>query len=409
MNIIILTSLFYPEIAANSKKMTHLAEALKENGHTVHVITAFPYYSTSKNFERYQGKWISKEEYNNIHVIRTYAYASKNYRNIYNRLLSFISFCFSSIAGSFTINDKIDMVLVISPPFLSIFSGYIVSRIKKARLVLDIQDIYPETLVSLGFLKNKIAIKILESIERFFYRKTDGVVAISDGFRQDFINKGTEFEKIKVIHNWVDVDKFYPVIDNESGKKNDLENRFVVMFMGTIGFAQGLDTLVEAANILKRYEQKIQFVLLGDGVEKERIKAMVAEYSLSNFTFIEPKPNSEIPGFLSLADVYLVCLRKNKLYEITIPCKTYEYMAMGKPIIMAAEGEARKLIEYSECGIGVEPGSFEGLAEAILYIYNNRNLVKEMGRRGREYVSTHFSKKVITNQYIEFLNGRICK
>ena len=164
MNVLVVTSLFYPEIAANAKRMTHLVEGLKEEGHKVSVITAFPYYSTSRDVGTYKGKWIAEDRYQGVPVIRTYAYSCKDYGNLPKRLWCFLSFMLSSIFGAFKVKGKVDVVVTISPPFFSLFSGYIISRMKRACWVLDIQDIYPETLTALGFLKNRIAIKLLQRL-----------------------------------------------------------------------------------------------------------------------------------------------------------------------------------------------------------------------------------------------------
>ena len=403
MNVLIITSLFYPEIAANAKRMTHLAEGLREKGHTVSVITAFPYYSTASDKERYKGKWIVKDQYQQVTVIRTYTYSPKEYENFLKRLWCFLSFMVSSIFGAFETKGKVDVVVTISPPFFSLFSGYVISRIKRASLVLDIQDIYPETLVVLGFLNNRVVIKLLELLERFLYRRAKAMAAIWDGFRHDFINKGAETQGVEVVPNWVDADVFQPMDSRDLRKEYGLDDKFVVMFAGTMGFAQALENVVGAARLLRDHQDGIEFVFLGEGVEKERLKGLVRRHKLSNFTFIPPKPNSEVPRFLSLADACLVYLRKNELYRITIPCKTYEYMAMGKPVIMGVKGEALKLIKRADCGIGVEPESPCGLSKAILEMRRDRHLALEMGKRGREYLVANFNREKMVSRYIDLL------
>ncbi len=403
MNILIVTSLFHPEIAATSKRMTHLAEGLKEKKHDVNIITAFPYYSTSKNLGRYKGKWIVKDQYKGIPLIRTYTYSHREYGNIFKRLLSFLSFMISSIYGSFKVKGKVDVVITISPPFFSLFSGYVISWIKKASLILDIQDIYPETVIALGFLKNTIAISLLEWLEGLFYRKACGMVAISDGFRQDFISKGANSQRVEVVHNWVDIELFKSRDGKDLRREYNLDSKFVVMFLGTLGFAQGLENVIEAARLLTDYRNEIEIVFLGEGVKRERLKTIIKKYGLYNFTFISPKPNFEIPKFLSLADSYLVYLRKNNLFKITIPSKIYEYMAMGKPIILGVKGEALRLIEEGKCGIGVEPESPEDLARAILELFKNKEIATRMGENGREFVVTNFSKGKMVSKYIDFI------
>lgn len=380
-----------------------MAEGLKEKGHEVWVITAFPYYSTSKDLRIYKGKWIVEDKYQEIPVIKTYTYSCNKYADLFKRLVSFLSFMLSSILGSFKVKGNVDVVITISPPFLSLFSGYVISRIKRGSLILDIQDIYPETLIALGILKNKIAIGLLEWLEKFFYRKAKAITAISDGFRQNFISKGANPLAVQVIPNWVDIDLFQLKDGKDLRRKLNLDGKFVVMFLGTMGPAQGLENVIEAASILKNFADKIEFVFLGEGIEKEKLEGMVRKYGFSNFTFISSQPNCEIPKFLSLADACLVYLKKNNLYGITIPCKTYEYMAMGKPIIMGVKGEALRLIEEGKCGVGVEPESPEDLTRAILELYKHRDIAIEMGGNSREYAVANFNKEKVVSRYVAFI------
>ena len=405
MRVLILTSLFHPEIAANAKRMTHLAEELKRKGHEVSVVTAFPYYSATVDREKYRRKWIVREQYEGIPVIRTYTYCPKRYRSFASRILCFLSFMVSSIFGAHRVKGKVDVVLTISPPFFSLFSGYIISRIKRASWVIDIQDIYPETLVALGFLKNRIAIGLLERCERFFYRKAAGIVGISEGFKRDFVQKGAVPEKASVVPNWVDTDLFSHVQTNGLRQEYGLDGRFVVMFVGTMGFAQGLEHVVDAGRLIASQEPSIQFVFLGEGVEKAQLQRRVEEYGLSNFTFIPRKPNSEIPAFLAMADVCLVHLRWNRLYEITIPCKTYEYLAAGKPVIMGVKGEALHLVEEAGCGVGIEPESPEDLASTILTMCRDRSRLARMGQLAGKCATERFSKDVVLSQYVGYLES----
>lgn len=404
--VLIVSSLFYPEIAANSKRMTHLALALKESGYDISVLTALPYYPTNYVSPE-KGKWLFKDDYCGIPVIRSYIFRSNKYENILKRILSFLSFMISSILASFQIKGRFDTVIVISPPFTAFFSGYIISKIKNAALILDIQDIYPETLVALGFLKNKIIIALLEWVEKFFYKKAARIAVISNGFRYNIIKKGADQSCVKIIPNWVDTELFKPnndiSLNGNLRSKYNLDNAFVVMFAGTMGFAQGLENIIRAANILKEYRDKIKFVLLGDGVEKKNLMQMVEEFSLTNICFIPPVPNSQIPEFLSIADVCLVHLRKNELYKITIPCKIYEYMAMEKPVIIGVGGDALDLIVNSGCGIGTEPESPDDLAGAVLELYNNSDIRMRMGENGRKSAVANYSKEKIISQYIDLI------
>ncbi len=405
MRVLILTSLFHPEIAANAKRMTHLAEGLKQEGHDVLVITAFPYYSSAADRQKYRGKWVVRESYDGIPVIRTYTYCPRHYRSCLARLLCFLSFMLSSLVVACRTKERVDVVVTISPPFFSLFSAYVISRLKKASLVIDIQDIYPETLVALGFLKNRILIRLLASCERFFYRRADCLIAISDGFKKDFVRKGAVADRVNVVHNWADTDLFRHLEPNGLKVQYGLQDKFVIMFVGTIGFAQGLEHVIEAGRLVGREEPAIHFVFLGEGVEKERLQRRIHQYGLSNFTFIGRRPHAEIPQFLSMADVCLVHLRRNPLFEITIPCKTYEYLAAGKPVIMGVKGEALRVIEDGKCGVGVEPESPEDLARAAVQMYRDRPALAQIGAQARQYTMVRFSRDRVIRQYVKHLEN----
>ncbi|MEO8208920.1 MAG: glycosyltransferase family 4 protein [bacterium] len=409
-NILIVTSLFYPEIAANSKRMTQVAEDLVANGYSVDVITAFPYYQEKVDRTDYKKKIFEKknyqfsEIYEPIKIIRSYAFFPKR-KTFFKRVWTFLSFAISSVIASFKLKEKDYLVvLTISPPFFSCFSVYLISKILRCPYILDIQDIYPETLEVLGIIKSKVIIKFLEFLEIFLYKRAKKIIVISSGFKKTLVDRGISRDKVEVIENWADPDVFVnsEEMRKKLSQKYSFNGKFIVMFVGTIGICQGLENSIKALEMLKEIED-IHFVFLGDGVSKNFLVNYVSNNNLKNATFIERQPHNLIPDFMSLGDVYLSHIRNNRLYSVTIPCKTYEYLAMGKPILMAVTGEGKELVERLKSGIGVEPENPNNLADAVKEIYYNKELYKSLMNNGREYIINYANRKNMTQKFNDIM------
>jgi glycosyltransferase involved in cell wall biosynthesis len=229
-------------------------------------------------------------------------------------------------------------------------------------------------------------------LERYLYRRADHIIVVTRGFIRDLQEKGVPRRKISLVSNGVDVEFFKPrPRASYITEKFRLEDKFVVSYTGNIGLAQGFDTIFDCAESLKN-EKDIIFVLVGDGVSKKKNMARARERGLENVLFLEAQPKSEISAFLSATDVCLVPMKKTELHLITIPAKLYENMASGKPIILSVDGEARQILERAGAGIYVEPENAQQMADAVLRLYRNPELVKEYGRNARKYVVDHYSR-----------------
>ncbi|MCL4517077.1 MAG: glycosyltransferase family 4 protein [Firmicutes bacterium] len=405
MRVIILSSLFYPEIAANAKRMTDLAEALASRGHEVAVVAA-PLHRQRGAFPAISPGAPGGREVDDhgIKIVRTFMYEPAK-KTFFRRLLGVLSFALSSPFGALRLRGRYDLLVTISPSMFSGVSASIVSGLRRIPFIFDVQDIYPETAVQLGVLKNKTLIRMARWLERFIYQAAAKIVVISQGFRADITQqKGISADKVAVIPNWADTEIFRPMRGDGFKRAHGLQGKFVVMFAGNIGLAQRLRTVIEAARTLRKYTD-IQFVLAGEGVEKERLVQLSGAYNLKNVTFLPGRPHVEMPALLAAADVCLVHLHKNPLGKITIPCKTYEYMAAGKPILMGASGEGKNLVEEAQCGLAFEPENPERLVEALLQLYENRGDLARLGENGRRYVAEKFSKGKVTADYIELLES----
>ena len=260
---------------------------------------------------------------------------------------------------------KSDVVISTSPQFFNGLAGYFVSRIKRSAWVLEIRDIWPESIVAVGAIKNKNIIKILEWLERFAYRKADHIVAVTYAFREYISSLNVEKDKITVIRNGVDLEMFSLRERNEKfANRIGVQNKFVASYVGTHGMAHGLDVIIDTAEICKD-DPNIVFLMIGEGAEKQRLVEKKIDKNLDNIIMLDQQPKEEMPNIWSVSDVSLVLLKKKDLFLTVIPSKIFESMAMRKPIILGVRGESQKIIEEAKAGICIEPENSKELAEAI--------------------------------------------
>jgi len=399
MNILILTEAFPPEIRSASHLLYELAEDLVKKGFQVTVITRFPKNYIDKIDKKYMGKLFSREKMSGINVIRLYSFSFLRHISIIRGLSQFILSGLLVIGG--IVSGKQDIILTYSPPLPLGISAYLLGKIKKVPFIFNVQDIFPQSVIDLGLLKNKVLIKISEAMEKFIYKKARYITVHSDGNRENIISKNVNPEKIVTIHNWVDTDliKSTEGWDNSFRNKNNLNGRFVVSFAGVMGFAQGLDIVINCAELLKSYKD-ILFLLVGDGVKKDGLIKKVEDIQLNNIKFLPLQPKEIYLSILSASDICLVTLDKNVKTPV-VPAKLLNIMASGRPVVacMNLKGDAPKIIKDAKCGYCVEADDVKGFSEAILKLYNNTSLRDEFGKNGREYAVRHFSRKICIEKY----------
>jgi len=399
MNILIITDSFPPEIKSSANLLFELSEDLAESGHQVAVITGFPKHYINNIDQRYMGKLFLCERMNKVKVIRLLSISFIRHipviRGLDQFLLSVIFF-FGGISLG-----KQNVILTYSPPLPLGISAYLLGKIKKAPFIFNAQDIFPQSVIDLGLLRSKILIKISELMERFIYKKASYITVHSEGNRENIISKNTNPEKVVVIPNWVDTDLIKPVKtqDNNFREKNDLRDKFVVSFAGTMGFAQGLDIIVDCAEILKSYEN-ILFLLVGDGIKKDGLINKAEDRQLSNIKFLPVQSKKVYPFILYTSDICLVTLDK-KVLTPAVPAKLLNIMASGRPVVasMNLKGDAPKIIKSAECGYCIDADDVKGFSEAILKLYNNPTLREDMGKNGRSYAVKYFSRQVCVRKY----------
>ena len=402
MKIGFLTHYFPPEIGAPAARIYEMAREWVGADHNVKVVTCFPNHPTGEIPEEYQGMKFKKEEMDGIEVFRNYVYATPN-KGIIKKTLNHLSFMFSSLLFSLRKIGAIDISVVSSPTFFSIFSGYIFSILKRTPFVLEIRDLWPAAIVELGIIKNRVIISILEWIELFFYKRADMVVVVTESFKDNLVERGINPDKIKVITNGVDTEFFQrEKPDEDLLAEYDLQDKFVVEYIGAHGNSQGLETIIKVADRLKNQDD-IEFLFVGEGAEKEKLVNLAKELELDNVTFVSQQPKEKVPDFYNVSDVCLVPLKDIDIFETFIPSKIFEIMACERPIVASLRGETEEILNNAGSSLVVEPENVEEISEAILKLKNDPGLGEKLGKNGREFVKKKYSRKALAQEYLEYM------
>jgi glycosyltransferase involved in cell wall biosynthesis len=403
IKILLITKYFPPEPGAGATRAYEHAKRWVMLGAGVTVLTCFPHYPDGVIPPKYKGHSYYEEELDGIKIIRTYTYATPNKGKI-KRSIGFFSFMISSIIQGYFKFGRQDVIIASSPPITVGVSGLLLSRLRNIRFVFEVRDLWPESIVQLGQIKNKFIIKALEKLEKVLYHKADLIVGISEPF-VDFISaKGIEKKKIFIVKNGVDLKLFEPVPDdNNLRERLNLKGKFIVSYFGTFGLSHALDKVLLAAKILLNKNNSIHFLLIGDGEERNKLIKMKDELKLENVTILKTVTKEELKKFYSISDLMLVTLRDLKLFNSALPSKMFEIMAMGKPILHTVDGVMRKMLEENKIGIFAEPENPKALVDAIKNLFSQLNTLKEMGERGRNFVEKYFDRDKLAKEYLNYL------
>lgn len=407
MRILLLTAYFPPDTGSAAHLFYELGGALAQRGHEIWVVTSFPSYHAQGDLSRYRRKFWLKERIENLFVTRIALPKLPRHIPLARGIWQI------SCASFFTVPSlrvpRPDIVLIYSPPLPLGLTGWIVKKLRKVPFVLNVQDLFPQSVIDLGILRNQILIRVFEGMERFVYKKAAHITVHSPGNRDHVIRKGALAPKVTVMHNWVDTEFLQPGPKNNDFRQElGLESKFIVSFAGVIGYSQDLDIVLEAARILTGY-QDIAFLIVGDGVEKARLQKKAQAMALSNVIFLPMQPRHRYPQIIQASDVSLATLHAEVKTPV-VPSKILSIMAVGRPVIAALNtaGDAPKLIEDAHCGLVLPPEDPQGLAEAILKLYNDRESCKQMGENGRDYAEKELSLRKAADRYEE-LFSRILK
>lgn len=397
MRILVVTHYFPPEIGAPQARLSEMARRWAETGDEVTVLTGMPNHPTGVVPPAYRGRIRMTDHADGYRILRTWLYATPN-EGFVKKTLGHLSFMATSVLLGARKSGPADVVVVSSPTFFSIFSAWLLAKLKRAPLVLDIRDLWPAIFVELGVLTNPRLIRILERLELWAYHQAARVVLVSDGFHRDLMRRGIPAEKLETIRNGADLDRFTPGGDPAPGRATlgARPGDVLVLYIGAHGISHGLGAVLDAA--AKLQGQPVRIALVGEGAERHKLLARLAELGLDNVTMRPGVPRDDVPVLLAAADICLVPLRDVPLFSTFIPSKLFEYLSAGKAVIGAVRGETAQIL--SEAGaVVVEPGDAAALADAIADLADDPQRRVEMGTAGRQYVSEHFDRQVLADRY----------
>lgn len=388
--VLLLTQWFDPE---PTFKGLVFARELVAQGFEVEVVTGFPNYPGGKLYSGYRVKLIQREVIDGVTVTRVPLYPSHGQSGI-GRVLNYISFAASSLFYGLFAAKKPDVIYAYHPPLTVGIAASLIRLFRRVPVVYDIQDMWPDTLKATGMFSNEKALKVVARVCDWVYKRVDQIVVLSPGFKRLLIERGVPAQKIDVIYNWC-AEEMVCAPDAPKPSNFPDASRFRLLFAGNMGKAQSLETVIAAAELLKLRAPGLMFVFLGGGVEVARLQDLAATKGLDNVTFLPGVPMTEVGAYLAHADALLVHLKKDPLFTITIPSKTQAYMAAGKPVLMAVDGDAAELVHAAGCGVVSESDNPESLAEAGLALMRLSQQERlEMGRKGQDYYQKELSLRV---------------
>ncbi len=407
MHILYLSHYFVPENNAPAARVHAMAKEWARLGQRVTVLTGAPNVPAGVVYAGYRNRLYQEEWIDGIRTARVWTYLAAN-RGRVRRGLNFLSYMAAAGAAGAALRPRADVVIATSPQFFAGCAGVPVSRAHGAPLVLEIRDIWPDSITAVGALKEGRVIRALEGFEHALYDAADHIVTVGEGYRQNMIRKGVPPAKIDVVTNGVDADLFTPRPPDPAlrARLGFMADTFVVTFAGTIGMASGLEVALGAARRLKEQgRDEVAFLLVGDGAVRADLETQARARGLDNVVFTGLVPRTELPDYLASSDACLVHFRRQELFSTILPSKFFEDAAMEKPILLGFEGEARALLTEADCGIAFEPGNDAELAGAVLELVGDRAECARLGANGRRYVLEHFDRRTLAHQYLEILDG----
>ncbi len=392
--ILFVSQLFDPE---PTFKGLAFAKALASHGFRVEVVTGFPNYPGGKLYQGYRIRWLSKEIIDNVLVTRLAMFPYHG-RSIFLRTLCYASFCFAATIYLTVSSRRDDIIYVFYPAITAGLSAIIAKFVRRCKVVIDIQDLWPDSLEATGVLSNRYIRVLIDLVCQLQYRNADRLCVLSQGFMNTLLSRGARPDQVRVIYNWADETILPQVVAPNGYNPHD---GFRVLFAGNIGAAQGLSALVTAAEIVRRARPDISIYIMGDGIELSTLKKQ-ALGSSGNIIFLPRVPLTQVQRYLKEADCLLIHLRPDKLFSITIPSKTQAYLYAGRPIVIAAHGEAASLVERAGAGIAARPGDPEDIARAIVRLRDTSLSERiDMGRRGREFYEANMSFNKGVHAFVE--------
>lgn len=405
MHILFLTDNFPPEGNAPATRTFEHAREWVALGHKVTIITGAPNFPEGKVYEGYKNRLYSREQMDGIDVRRVVTYITAN-EGFIKRILDYVSFMVTAfIAGLFV--RKPDVIVATSPQFFCAVGGWMLAAVRFKPFIFELRDIWPASITAVGAMKPSRAIRMLEKLELFLYRRADRIVSVTQSFKRELIERGIDGGKIHVVLNGVDLSTYQPMNkDPQLAAQHGLQDKFVAAYIGTHGMAHALDTIVEAAQRLQHRED-IRILFAGGGSDAARVEALVREKTLTNVVFLGRQDKSLMPRIWSLCDLSVVHLRDTELFRSVIPSKIFESFAMGLPVLMGVpEGEATGIVNKEQAGLVIPPEHVDAMVAAIEKLADDAGLMAEY-RRSALMAAPRYDRKALAGDMLESLKNLI--
>lgn len=398
MRILFVTDFFPPETNAAASRVYERARYWVRWGHEVTVLTSAPNFPAGRVYEGYSNRWYQREQVDGIEVVRVKTFISRN-EGKWRRGLDFVSFLMTALPVGLLLRAP-DVVAATSPNFFAGLSGCCIALLKRRPFVLEVGDLWPAFIVSLGAMRRSLLLKILEQMEMFMYRRAERIICVSGGFKTNLVSRGVPEDKVVVVLNGVELQMFMPGDpDPRDFERFGIQRGFTIGYYGTFGAAHGLTSVLDAAKELPA----VQFLFVGDGAGAEDLREKVVELQLDNITILPAQKRSQMPVLWRLCDVALVQLKDLPLLNSAIPSKIFEAMATAKPILLVApEGDASQIVESEQCGLHVAPGDPAGLVAAVARLFHDQELRGQLGARASQ-ASVRYSREQQARRVLETL------
>lgn len=401
MKILLIHQAFVLPKEAGGTRHYEFAKRCVQQGHSFNIIASDINYLSGQRLQGCTGV-ITEQEVEGIRILRAYTHPVLH-RSFVWRVLSFLSFMVTSFLAAWR-TGPVDLVMGTSPPIFQAVSAWLIASLRHRPFLLEIRDLWPDFAIDMGVLTNPVLITLSRWLEHFLYERATHLLVNSPAYRDYLLSRGVSADKISLIPNGVDVKMFNDTPKGESVRNAfGLNGWFVIAYTGALGLANDIPTILRAARYL-REEKCIHFLLVGDGKERVSLEALAQEWGLTNVTFAGAYPKSEMRNFLAASDVCVATLQDIPMFRTTYPNKVFDYMAAGRPTIIAIDGVIREVIEAARGGIFVPPGDAIAMAEAIQKLVNNPSQAREMGRAARNYVTTHFNREEQAASFIDLVS-----
>jgi glycosyltransferase involved in cell wall biosynthesis len=403
MRILFLTHYFPPEGNAPATRVYEMTRRWVAQGHDVTVVTGVPNVPDGVVYEGYVNRWRQREDCEGVEVVRVWTWLAANQGTV-RRIANYVSFMLTAILAGLG-GRRPDVVIATSPQFFCGWAGVWVSRLRRAPFVLEIRDLWPESILAVGAMRGPLLIRFLEWLERRMYAAARHGVTVGPGYREKLMERGVPADRISIVPNGVDRSVFAPRTEDGGVREAyALGDRFVCAYVGTIGMACGLDVALRAARRLREEgRDDVRFLLVGDGGVRAELEARARDEGLDAVVFTGRQPKQRMPDFLAAADACLVHLTRTELFRTVLPSKIFEAAAMGRPIVLGVEGFAAELVSEAGAGICIEPENADQLLEAVTRLAREPGLAGQLGEAGLRNIAQRYDYASLAVEYLETL------